>query len=123
MTLALLLGVLLNYLLPHELFLLFASLVTFAVVWVWLMILLAQVAMRRSLDAEEVAALHFPVPFWPWGQYLAIAFMLFIFAVMASFPDTRTALGIGAAWLVLLSLAYGLWVRPGRDVPGEPEPS
>lgn len=33
------------------------------------------------------------------------------------------ALGIGAAWLVLLSLAYGLWVRPGRDVPGEPEPS
>lgn len=123
MTLALLLGVLLNYLLPHELFLLFASLVTFAVVWVWLMILLAQVAMRRSLDAEEVAALHFPVPFWPWGQYLAIAFMLFIFAVMASFPDTRTALGIGAAWLVLLSLAYGLWVRPGRDAPGEPEPS
>ena len=68
MTLALLVGVLLNYLLPNELFLLFASLVTFAVVWVWLMILLSQVAMRRRLDADEVAALRFPVPFWPWGS-------------------------------------------------------
>lgn len=77
--------------------------------------------MMRALG--EMAALHFPVRYWPQGQNLSIAFMLFIFAVMASFPDTRTALGIGAAWLVLLSFAYGLWVRPGRDVPGEPEPS
>ncbi|BCG23982.1 permease [Pseudomonas tohonis] len=114
MTLALLVGVLLNYLLPNELFLLFASLVTFAVVWVWLMILLSQVAMRRRLDADEVAALRFPVPFWPWGQYLAIAFMLFVFAVMASFPDTRTALYIGGLWLMLLGIAY-LMKGPGDE--------
>lgn len=125
MTLALLLGVLLNYLLPNELFLLFASLVTFSVVWVWLMILLSQVAMRRGLGREEVAALGFPVPFWPWGQYLTVAFMLFIFVVLALFPDTRTALYIGAAWLVLLSIAYRLWGRPGDDArpaPATPAP-
>lgn len=126
MTLALLFGVLLNYLLPNELFLLFASLVTFAVVWVWLMILFSQVAMRRQLDAKEVAALHFPVPFWPWGQYLAIVFMLFIFVVMARFPETRTALYIGTVWLLLLGVIYLIrgpgpasspQTTPGKETP------
>ncbi|MDH4555765.1 amino acid permease [Pseudomonas sp. BN417] len=121
MALTLLIGVLLNYLLPNELFLMFASLVTFSVVWVWLMILLSEIAMRRSLSREDVAALGFPVPFWPYGQYLAIAFMLFIFVVLAVFPDTRTALYIGAAWLVILTIAYGRWVKPNPSAQAEPE--
>lgn len=121
MGLALLIGVLLNYLLPNELFLMFASLVTFSVVWVWLMILLSQVSMRRSMSGEEVGSLGFPVPLWPYGQYLAIAFMLFIFVVLAAFPDTRTALYIGAAWLVILTLAYWAWVRPNQAAQPEPE--
>lgn len=37
---ALLIGVLLNYLIPENVFLLIASIATFATVWVWLMILL-----------------------------------------------------------------------------------
>ncbi|WP_372438913.1 amino acid permease, partial [Pandoraea sputorum] len=44
-------GVVLNYLIPKDVFLLIASLATFATVWVWLMILLTQVAMRRSMNA------------------------------------------------------------------------
>ncbi|BCD83673.1 hypothetical protein PSm6_00800 [Pseudomonas solani] len=51
--------------------------------------------------------------------------MLFIFVVLALFPDTRTALYIGAAWLVLLSIAYRLWGRPGDDArpaPATPAP-
>ncbi|MCT4936264.1 hypothetical protein LZK35_17675, partial [Pseudomonas aeruginosa] len=43
MAVALLLGVALNYLIPQSVFLLIASIATFATVWVWLMILLAQV--------------------------------------------------------------------------------
>ncbi|MCO6060375.1 amino acid permease [Pseudomonas sp. MOB-449] len=121
MGLTLLLGVLLNYLLPDELFLMFASLVTFSVVWVWLMILLSQLAMRRTLCRDEVAALGFPVPFGAFGQYLAIAFMLFIFGVLAVFPDTRTALYIGAAWLVVLSCAYRVWGGPRQVAPLKPE--
>ncbi|MDA8486739.1 amino acid permease [Pseudomonas resinovorans] len=121
MALTLLLGVLLNYLLPNELFLMFASLVTFSVVWVWLMILLSQLYMRRSMSSEEVGSLCFPVPFWPYGQYLAIAFMLFIFVVLAAFPDTRTALYIGADWLVVLTLAYWAWVRPNQAAQPELE--
>ncbi|EGH30469.1 amino acid permease-associated region, partial [Pseudomonas syringae pv. japonica str. M301072] len=76
MGIALLGGVLLNYLIPKDVFLLIASLATFATVWVWLMILLTQVAMRRSMNREEAAQLKFAVPFWPYGPAAAIAFPL-----------------------------------------------
>ncbi|NYS42419.1 amino acid permease, partial [Pseudomonas syringae pv. actinidiae] len=105
-------GVLLNYLIPKDVFLLIASLATFATVWVWLMILLTQVAMRRSMNREEVTQLKFAVPFWPYGPAAAIVFMLFIFGVLGYFPDNRAALIVGAIWIVLLLIAYRLWVKP-----------
>ncbi|MDD1975209.1 MULTISPECIES: amino acid permease [Pseudomonas] len=107
---ALLFGVLLNYLAPENLFLILAAVVTFSIVWVWLMILLSQMVMRRSMSSEEVAKLHFPVPLWPVGPACAAAFMLFIFGVLAWFPDTRMALYVGIGWLALLSLGYWLFV-------------
>ncbi|MOA49461.1 Proline-specific permease ProY [compost metagenome] len=93
-------------------FLLIASIATFATVWVWLMILLSQVGMRRGMSREEVAALKFPVPFWPAAPAAAIAFMLFIFAVLGYFPDSRAALWVGLVWIGLLFVAYRIWVRP-----------
>ncbi|MCQ9468990.1 amino acid permease [Pseudomonas alliivorans] len=110
-------GVVLNYLIPKDVFLLIASLATFATVWVWLMILLTQVAMRRAMSAEEVAELKFPVPFWPYAPAAAIVFMLFIFGVLGYFPDNRAALIVGAIWIVLLVIAYRLWVKPKSLIP------
>ncbi|KFF44616.1 MULTISPECIES: amino acid permease [Pseudomonas] len=109
---ALLGGVVLNYLIPENVFLLIASIATFATVWVWLMILFTQVAMRRSMTREQVAELKFPVPFWPYAPAAAIVFMLFVFGVLGYFPDTQAALMVGAVWIVLLIVAYLLWVKP-----------
>ncbi|AZC48037.1 MULTISPECIES: amino acid permease [Pseudomonas] len=122
---ALLGGVLLNYLIPENVFLLIASIATFATVWVWLMILVTQVAMRRSMSAEQVAQLKFPVPFWPWAPAAAILFMLFVFCVLGYFPETQAALAVGAVWIVLLVIAYLLWVKPaaGQAVQVNRDPS
>ncbi|AUG38690.1 MULTISPECIES: amino acid permease [Pseudomonas] len=122
---ALLGGVLLNYLIPENVFLLIASIATFATVWVWLMILVTQVAMRRSMSAEQVAQLKFPVPFWPWAPAAAIVFMLFVFGVLGYFPETQAALAVGAVWIVLLVIAYLLWVKPaaGQAVQVHRDPS
>ncbi len=109
---ALLGGVVLNYLIPENVFLLIASIATFATVWVWLMILFTQVAMRRSMTPQQVAELKFPVPFWPYAPAAAIVFMLFVFGVLGYFPDTQAALLVGAIWIVLLVVAYLLWVKP-----------
>jgi len=106
---ALLVGVLLNYLIPENVFLLIASIATFATVWV---ILITQVAMRRRMSREQMAELKFPVPFWPWGPALAIAFMVFVFGVLGYFPDTQAALLVGMVWLVFLVASYLLWCKP-----------
>jgi histidine transporter len=113
---ALLFGVVLNYLIPENVFLLIASIATFATVWVWLMILVTQIAMRRSMNADEVAQLKFPVPFWPVAPIVATAFMVFVFGVLGYFPDSQPALVVGAVWIVLLVIAYWLWVKPKQDL-------
>ena len=109
---ALLIGVVLNYVIPENVFLLIASIATFATVWVWLMILMSQVAMRRSMTREQIAELKFPVPFWPYGPAMAIAFMLFIFGVLGYFPDTQAALIVGVIWVVFPVASYLLWCKP-----------
>ncbi|BAD56074.1 amino acid permease [Nocardia farcinica] len=112
MTVTLLVGVLLNYLIPDKVFLIIASIATFATIFVWLMILLAHYRSRRRMSAEETAALRFPVPFWPYGQLITIAFLVFVVAMIAFDADSRVALVVGAVWLALLWLAYRRWVRP-----------
>ncbi|MFD4181884.1 amino acid permease [Rhodococcus sp. NPDC058514] len=112
MTVALLVGVLLNYAIPDSVFLVIASIATFATIFVWLMILLSQYRSRRQMSADEESELKFPVPFWPYGQLLAIAFLVFVIVVLAFSADTRVALVVGAVWLILLTLAYLRFVRP-----------
>ncbi|WP_340607919.1 amino acid permease [Xenorhabdus bharatensis] len=106
MIVVLLLGVMLNWLLPGNIFILIASVATFATVWVWLMILLSHVAMRRKMSAEEVRTLKFPVPMWPIAPIITIVFMSAIILLLGFFEQTRDALYIGAGWVIILTLAY-----------------
>lgn len=111
----LLIGVVLNYLIPENVFMIIASIATFATVWVWLMILLSQVAMRRKLSTAEIKALDFPVMGWPYAPAFAIGFMVFILVMMGYFPDSRPAIYVGITWLVLLMIAYRIWVKPQQN--------
>ena len=108
----LLVGVVLNYFIPENIFIIIASIATFATVWVWLMILLSQIGMRRKMTKEEVKALDFPVIGWPIAPAFAVIFMLFILAMIAYFPDSRPAIYVGIGWLVILWFAFHFKVKP-----------
>ncbi|MHA3055964.1 amino acid permease [Acinetobacter sp. ANC 4633] len=112
MTLVLLVGVVLNYLIPENVFEIIASIATFATVYVWLMILLAQMGMRKKLSAEDIKKLDFPIIGWPVAPIIATAFMIFVIAMIGYFPDSRPALYVGAIWLVLLAVAHKFLVKP-----------
>lgn len=114
MTAVLLGGVVLNYLIPEQIFLLIASLATFATVWVWLMILLSQIAMRRRLSPQETAALKYKVPLWPLGPALAVVFMVFVIAVLGYAEGTRVSLYVGIVWVILMSALWHFVVQPKR---------
>jgi len=107
----LLAGVVLNAVIPEDVFVLIASIATFATVWVWVMILASHVAMKREIARSGLPASEFPSPWWPAASVLTIAFMALVIAVLGVFEETRVALYVGGAWLAALLLAYRLWVR------------
>ncbi|MGQ3904255.1 amino acid permease [Mixta calida] len=106
MAVALLGAVVLNYLIPEQVFVLIASLAAFATLWVWLMILLSHFAMRRSLTEQERADIRFPVPFWPVAPAITLLFMLLVIGVLGAVAETRMALIAGLFWLAGLTLMY-----------------
>jgi AAT family amino acid transporter len=122
---ALLFGVLLNYLVPAKVFVWVTSIATFAAIWTWTIILLTQMKFRRSLSGTERKRLAFRMPFYPYSSWLALAFLALVIGLMAYFPDTRVALIIGPLWLVLLTaLFYGLGLNANRNQsPSSAEPS
>ncbi|MSS84706.1 amino acid permease [Actinomycetaceae bacterium WB03_NA08] len=104
MCMALGVGALLNALIPERAFVVIASIATFATVWVWLMIMLSHVAMRRRVKDHS----NFDVPLWPYASWLTIAFICCVVVLLAWFPDTRTAMIVGVVWLGVLALSYRL---------------
>ena len=117
MIIVLILGVVLNVILPERVFEIVASLATFATVYVWLMILLAQVASRRQMSAQEVTDLKFPVPFYPFGQYFAIIFIAFTFGIMVWYDNYHLALSVGVGFLVVMTILYYATGRPKAIAP------
>ncbi|MEZ2392014.1 amino acid permease [bacterium RCC_150] len=115
----LLVGVVLNAVIPEDVFLVIASIATFATVWVWVMILASHVAMKREIARKGLPASEFGSPWWPAASVLTIAFMAMVIVILGVFEDTRVALYVGAAWLGLLVLAYKLWVRGGGRLRAE----
>lgn len=113
--LVLVVGVILNALIPDRIFTIFASLATFATVFVWLMILLSHLASRRGLSKEQVAALTYRVPLWPIGQYFSIAMIVVAFGVLAWKEEFRVSLATGAGFIVVMSALFHLMKKFSRE--------
>lgn len=103
---ALLIGVLLNYIVPAKVFAWVTSIATFGAIWTWAVILLSQIRFRNSLNPKEKKQLKYRLPLYPYSSYVSLAFLAFVIALMAYSPDTRIALVIGPLWLVFLTAFY-----------------
>ena len=114
-------GTILNALLPENVFEVIASLATFATVFVWLMILLAHLYSRRGMSTQDVANLKYKGPFWPYGQYLSIAFILMTFGIMVWQEEYRISLVVGVAFIAIMTAVYFLTNR--HEVTHEDEPT
>lgn len=102
----LLIGVVLNYLVPGKVFTYVTSIGTFAALWVWAVIVLVQMKFRQELTPEQQAKLVYPMPGYPVINWLCLAFLAFVAVVMCFDPDTLVAMIVGPIWLVLLIGAY-----------------
>jgi amino acid transporter, AAT family len=103
--LAMLVGVYLNYV-SEKVFQWVTSVATFGAIWTWAIILLSQLRFRKRLSPEKQKQLKYKMPLYPYSSYIALAFLVGVAGLMAYFPDTRIALIIGPAWLILLVVVY-----------------
>ena len=103
---ALLVGVVLNYLVPAKVFTWVTAISTFGAIWTWSMILLSQIKYRKGLTPSQLSGLKYKMPLFPFTSYVSLAFLLLVVGLMAIFPDTRIALIVGPLWLGILSAFY-----------------
>ncbi|WP_309090977.1 alanine permease AlaP [Domibacillus sp.] len=102
----LLIGVLLNYLVPAKVFTWVTSIATFGAIWTWAVILLSQIRYRKSLSPQQQQGLKYKVPLFPFTSYISLAFLAGVIVVMGFGADTRIALIVGPLWLLSLTVVY-----------------
>jgi amino acid transporter, AAT family len=101
-----LLGVVLNYLVPERVFTMVTSIALIGTLWTWGIILVAHANYRRAAAAGRAAAAPFRMPGAPLANWLVLAFLVLVTAMLARDPDTRVALYVAPVWFGLLALGY-----------------
>ncbi len=105
--------VIVNFLVPHGAFMRVMAVATAAAALTWLMIVLVHLKFRK---AHARGDLYFPAPWYPWANWLCVAFLLMLVGLMTQIDSTRPAVYVLPAWLLVLYVGY-LWRRKkaGRD--------
>ncbi|MDT4818414.1 Aromatic amino acid transport protein AroP [compost metagenome] len=108
------LAVVINYVIPHNALELLMSLVVAALVINWAMISYSHLKFRRSLDRAGVRT-GFRAFWFPMGNYLCLAFVLFILGVMLLIPGIQVSVYAIPVWLLVMWGCYRLKLA-GRPV-------
>jgi D-serine/D-alanine/glycine transporter len=104
-TLALSVGVVLNYFLPNFVFTLVTSISAICFIWVWSVILIAHIIYLKKRP-DLAAASKFKAPLAPFINWLILAFFVFLLVLIGMASDTRVALFVTPVWFLLLAVAY-----------------
>ena len=100
-----LISVVLNYIMPEGVFVLITSISTFCFIVVWAIIVVSHLRYRKT-KPELAAKSKFKMPFYPIANYLILAFIAFVFVVLALNKETRVAVLITPVWFIMLGFIY-----------------
>ena len=113
-----LIAVFLNYVVPKEVFTWVTSVTLIGTLWTWGIIMISHLGYRRAVREGRVAPSTFRMPGAPVTNWIVVAFLLFVTAMLSLDPGTRVALYVAPAWFGVLALGY---VRARRQE--EPAPA
>jgi L-asparagine transporter-like permease len=98
-----LIGVFLNYLMPKEVFNMLISISTILALFSWTMIMVVQMKFRAQESKEQISKLKFPMPFYPYSNYIVFIAFAFIAVMLLMHADSRISALLG---LILLAVLY-----------------
>jgi D-serine/D-alanine/glycine transporter len=104
-TLALSVGVVLNYFLPDFVFTLVTSISAICFIWVWGVILVSHIVYLKKRP-ELAAASKFKAPLAPFINWVILVFFVFLLVLIGLAADTRVALFVTPVWFLILFSVY-----------------
>jgi AAT family amino acid transporter len=111
----LLIGVVLNVVVPAQAFAWITSVATVAVLWVWMMILVSHMRFRRQRARDPaVERSHFRMPGYPWTNAVALGYIALVFVLLGVTDDQRVALAAGGVWAIGLIAGWFALKRHNR---------
>ncbi|WJY42469.1 amino acid permease [Streptomyces sp. P9-2B-2] len=108
-------GVLVNAVSPDKAFVYITSVSACAVLWTWSIILVAHLRYRSKVRAGLLPPTDFRMPGAPVTNWIALALLLFVVAMMALSSDTRLGLYVWAVWFIALTIGYRATRRRHRQ--------
>jgi len=66
---------------------------------------------RKSLTAEQIAKIKYPMPHCPISSWISLIFLVFVLGIMWLDADTRLALYIAPIWFGLVYASYYILIR------------
>ncbi len=107
-----LIGVVLNYIVPKEVFTWVTSVSLIGTLWTWGIILYSHSKYRHAVQQGKVPGVTYKMPGWPIANWAVIVFLLIVAAAFSLDVDTRVALYVAPFWFGLLAAGY--YLRPRR---------
>jgi len=101
-----LIGVILNYLVPKEAFTWVTSIALIGTLWTWIIIMVSHWSYRSAVRAGSARAVSYRMPGWPFANWLVVAFLLYVAQMFSLDPETRVALYVAPCWFALLGIGY-----------------
>lgn len=101
-----LVGVLLNYVVPDRVFVWVTSVSLIGTIWTWGIIMLAHRNYRRAVAAGAARPVFYRMPGAPVANWLVLVFLVLVCALMALDSGTRVALYVAPIWFGLVTIAY-----------------
>jgi amino acid transporter, AAT family len=112
-----LVGVLLNFLVPDQVFIWVTSVALIGTLWTWAIIMLAHLGYRKAVHESRAHGVSFRMPGAPLANWLVVSFLIVVAALLSVEPRTRVALYVAPIWFGLLGVAYvRMKPRPRQNV-------
>ncbi|MFO1106057.1 MAG: amino acid permease [Amaricoccus sp.] len=106
-----LLGVVLNYFIPEQVFVYVTSVALVGTLWTWGMIMLAHIGYRRAVARGEAAPVSFRMPGAPFTNWAVLAFLVMVAIFLGFDSGTRVALYVAPVWFAILGIGYQIGRR------------
>ncbi len=100
-----LIAVILNYVMPENVFTMITSISTVCFLFIWGIIVLCHLKYRKTRKSLAANS-KFKMPLYPIANYVILLFLLFVGVVLGLAEDTRIALFFTPAWFLFLLIIY-----------------